>query len=239
VSQPPTTLAPTEAPTTPNPTSTPKTCEANGSSCGGEPDSLPCCQGSCTHVHGLGRKCLWIQPPSTSTLPTDSTVDPTPNSPEMRISDDWDLHLFGTDAPVSQAPTTVVPSQAPISATQADSVVASSSKTCEATGSSCGEVDSKPCCPGDRCVHVHGLGRKCLWIHPAPKVTSPAPSTAAPTPVPSTLPPTTVPTSRPTEYKVSNIWSMMQFDGGSRSIQDAHKQIEAFMKTHANKETGI
>ena len=146
--------APTNAPVSPPPTrdptstprylptSTPKTCEATGSSCG-EAHLFPCCPGDqCTHVHGLGKKCLRNN--SVTSAPIVIVRHHTAASPAA----------------------TVTPTAAPTDA------------VCEATGRSCGDTDSLPCCPGDQCVHIHGLGKKCLWVKP-PSTSSSAPTTVA------------------------------------------------------------
>ena len=98
-----------------------------------------------------------------SLAPTKAPVSPAPtNAPVSPVP---------TNAPVSPPPTrdpTLTPRYLPTSAP----------KTCEATGSSCGDTDSLPCCPGDQCVHIHGLGKKCLWVKPPPTSSS-APTTVA------------------------------------------------------------
>jgi len=229
--------APTDAPVTPAPTNAPvspapttvapskiptlspqldsvlasNTCAATGSSCG-DADSLPCCSGDrCVYVHGLGRKCLWIQP--VSPVPTNAPVGPAPTNAPVTPAP--------TNAPVSPAPTTVSPSRVPTLSPQSDSVLASN--TCAATGSSCGDADSLPCCSGDRCVYVHGLGRKCLWIHPSSTTLS--------------VPPTVAPTHSEPEEEAPNVWPM-HFSSGGKSVQDAQKEIEAWLRANANANGG-
>ena len=142
------------------PTSAPKTCEATGSSCG-EAHLLPCCSGDqCTHVHGLGKKCL-----------RNNSVSSAPITRH---------HTAAGPAP------TAAPTAAPTDA------------VCEVTGSSCGDADSLPCCPGGRCMYIHGLGKKCLWVKPPPSATVAPKSDAGEEDQSLMGSPTAEPTTQPT-----------------------------------------
>lgn len=105
-------------------------------------------------------------------------------------------------SPVTDAPT-LKPSPFPTS------TPSNPPKVCESAGSRCGDVDTLPCCPGDRCVLVPDVGGRCLYVKPTP-----SPS-AAPTFRPSSAPygspsaepsplPSSEPTNRPSPSPITN-----------------------------------